>query len=253
MAAPVAPANFKVIDKDKLRIQLEWSPATDDPPITGYDWRWREYPPVIPEPEPVEEGEEAPEPVDPDEYGWTDWTALLASDANTVSLLHVAAKERQGYEFELRAVRGAVKGASSNARGTTGEIRERRHRVYAWARDLQHSSAYTLHLSRGHAAMKEIDRFVCHVVKHAAHADGRQLLDADLWAIVGSHMGMDVLRMRLRLEEHRDSTLLTGWKNAKLDERLHRIGGNWHPVALPLAPLHSSQRQTDVDRLVLGG
>lgn len=227
------PADFRAFDRDKLGVQLKWTQATDDPLITGYEWRYN----------PSADG------------GWTAWEAIAGTDASTSAVYTLVEQERTDYMIRLRAVRGAEKGPEALAHVTTGEIRHRRYQVYDWARFHMHSSAYQLHLARGHKAMKQIDEFVCHVVQFVAFSDGDHLLIAKVWNVVERNINLDLMRQRQQLVNQ--VRILDNWEAAQFDRHLYQVAASWKVEKVAIIgvsiPSHLSVRQTDVDRLVLGG
>lgn len=251
-SAIALPADFRAFDRDRIRIQLKWTAATDDPPITGYEMRYNPAPPLQ---KMENETDEAFEARVAAHDGWTAWEAIAGADASTQAVLFHVEQERTEYQVRLRAVRGSVKGPEALAHVTTGEIRHRRHQVYAWARHHMHSSAYQLHLARGHEAMQQIDEFVCHVVQFAAYFDGDQLLEPKLWDIVTRNINLDLMRQRQQLANQ--TGILDNWKAAQFDRYLYQVAVNWRVEKVAISgvtiPSHLAVKQTDVDRLVLGG
>lgn len=249
---PALPANYQAFDRGRLGIQLKWDLANDDPPITGYEMRYNPSPPLTKRENETDEAFEARVAA---HSGWTAWEAIQGADATTKAVFFHVEKERTDYQVRLRAVRGDVKGPEALAHVTTGEILDRRHQVYFWARHLMQSEAYKIHLARGHDSMKQIDEFVCHVVQLAAFSDGDHLLQAKLWTVVQRNMNLDLMQVRQRLYDQ--VRILDNWKLAKFDREFYQVNTSWRVEKVVIAgveiPGHLGVRQTDVDSLVLGG
>lgn len=134
-------------------------------------------------------------------------------------------------------------------------ILERRRQVRAWARSIVTDPIYAYRLAGRSDGMVLADRILRHVVAHALHGEGRQLLDADLWPIMENWMVVPFNNLPGRLANNVKTNAL--WTAATIRSHLHAVDSRTlRPTiatgdTVPLVD-HSSVSATAIDRALVG-